>query len=272
MTAQGVAALVDPVHAGVIALIEHVADHVVMPRFGNLAAHEVHEKAADDLVTIADRESERALDEGLSRLLPHAAVVGEEACAADPAVRDRIDHGLCWIIDPIDGTANFAAGRPPFGIMVALCDGGDTIAGWIYDPVTRRLCHAVRGGGAFINGVRVHARATGAQPPVAAISTLFMSDAQRAQLLPRITGCWSMVDIPRCAAEQYPRLVLGINDISLFERTLPWDHAAGVLFVEEAGGRARRLDGSPYRPCDRGTGLLAAATPDLWDAAKGSGF
>ena len=77
----------------------------------------------------------------------------------------------------------------------------------------------------------------------------------------------TLTAIPRCAAEQYPRIVLGINDVALFERTLPWDHAPGALFVEQAGGRVARLDGSAYRLGDRRTGLLAAATPALWDEA-----
>ena len=74
-----------------------------------------------------------------------------------------------------------------------------------------------------------------------------------------------MVDIPRCAAEQYPRLALGVNDLSVFERTLAWDHAAGVLFLNEAGGKAAREDGSPYRVDDHRRGLIAAASPALWD-------
>lgn len=242
-----------------------VARDVVMPRYQNLAAHEVLEKAADDLVTIADRDSEARLSEGLAALLPEASVVGEEGCAADPALRDRIDSGLAWIIDPIDGTGNFAAGRPPFGIMLALASGGETQCGWILDPLTGRFCSALSGSGAFIDGEKVTAQPTGRTPPIAGISVVFLEPDQRASVIARAAGVLDMVDIPRCAAEQYPRLVLGINDLALFERTLPWDHAAGALFVDEAGGRVARADGRPYRPDDRGRGLLAAASPTLWD-------
>jgi fructose-1,6-bisphosphatase/inositol monophosphatase family enzyme len=77
------------------------------------------------------------------------------------------------------------------------------------------------------------------------------------------------VAIPRCAAEQYPRIILGVNDLTLFERTLPWDHAAGVLCLTEAGGVATRFDGSPYRVDDLRSGLIAASTPALWDEACG---
>ena len=75
-----------------------------------------------------------------------------------------------------------------------------------------------------------------------------------------------MVDVPYCAAEQYPRLALGVNDVSIFERTLAWDHAAGALWLNEAGGKCARPDGSPYRASEwRRPGLLGAANPALWD-------
>ena len=105
----------DMMTAPVAALMRQVARDVVMPRYRNLTTDEIVEKAADELVTIADRESEERLQEGLALLLPEAGIVGEEAVSADPAVLDGLGSGVNWIIDPIDGTANFAAGRPPFG-------------------------------------------------------------------------------------------------------------------------------------------------------------
>ena len=138
---------------------------------------------------------------------------------------------MCWIIDPLDGTNNFAAGKPPFGILIALSQGGETIGGWIYDVLTGRFCHARTGEGAYVDGERITARTTGEAPPVAAVSVLFADAARRDALLTHIAPHYRMVDIPRCAAEQYPRLALGVNDLSVFERTLAWDHAAGVLFL-----------------------------------------
>ena len=130
-------------HEPVVALMRQVARDVVMPRFRNHAAHEISEKAANDFVTIADKESELRLAEGLAAILPEAGIIGEEACAADPTILERAGHGLNWIIDPIDGTGNFASGNPPFGIMIALADAGATLAGWILDPMTGRLCHCL---------------------------------------------------------------------------------------------------------------------------------
>jgi len=253
--------------APVEALLRTVGAEVHMAHFGRLRASDIREKTPGDPVTIVDREAEARLGAALSQLLPGTTLVGEEAAAADPAVLERIDAGLCWIIDPLDGTANYAAGHGPFGIILALAERGETIAGWLYDPVSGRLCHAHRGAGAWIDGIPVRARPSGEAFPVAAISTLFIAEDRRDAMHDQGAGRVRFVDVPRCAAEQYPRIVTGINDITTFERVLPWDHAAGVLFVEEAGGRAARPDGSAYRPGDRANGLIAAASPELWDLA-----
>jgi len=252
--------------ASVLAVIKDAAARAVMPRYQQLEAHEVIDKSPGELVTVADREAEVILAEGLAQILPEAAIVGEEACEANPALMDRLGDALCWIIDPIDGTSNFAAGKPPFGIMVALAEAGETIGGWIYDPLRGRFCTAHKGHGAFIDGSAVTARTSGQTPPIAAISLVFADPARREALKTHIAPHYTLVDIPRCAAEQYPRIVLGQNDITIFERTLAWDHAAGVLFLNEAGGKVARPDGAPYRVDQHlRPSLIGAASPALWD-------
>lgn len=252
------------------AVMRRALEVAILPRYRALTADQVIAKATDDLVTIADKDAEVILETGLAALLPEAAVVGEEAAHADSAVLNRLSDPLCWIIDPLDGTNNFAAGKPPFGVLVALAQNGVTVRGWILDGLTGRFCHAAEGAGAWVDGQPVRARTTGENPPIAAISLMFADPARRAGLKAHIAPHYTVVDIPRCAAEQYPRIVLGQNDLSIFERTLAWDHAAGVLFVNEAGGKAARPDGSPYR-VDRHLepGLIAAASPALWDELAG---
>ncbi|PVX30931.1 inositol monophosphatase family protein [Sphingomonas pokkalii] len=250
-------------HAAVSALIRTVAETVVLPRFRNLAAHEVLEKTPGELVTIADREAEERLSEGLSAIDPAAAIVGEEACAADPALMAQAMAARAWIIDPIDGTANFASGQAPFGIMIALLEAGDIRASWVYDPVAGRMCHAAAGGGAFINDAPVRARQSGGARARAAISKVGQSAEDHAARTARFAQAFDLTPLPRCAAENYPRLVLGQNDVAIFRRTLVWDHAPGVLFLAEAGGYVARWDGSPYRIGDDGVGIVAASTPAL---------
>lgn len=257
-----IAALTRPVEA----IMREACERAILPRYQALAAAHVDAKAPDDLVTIADRDSEELLSDHLAWLLPDAQVVGEEAAHADPAVLSRLKDGLCWIVDPLDGTNNFAAGKPPFGVIVALADRGETLGGWILDCLTGRFCHAARGGGAWIDGERVTARTSGEQPPIAAISLVFLEQARREQIREHIAPHYRLVDIPRCAAEQYPRIALGANDVSLFERTLPWDHAAGALFLNEAGGFCARPDGSPYRVDEHERpGMIGAASRALFD-------
>ena len=249
----------------VAALMRDAATRAILPRYRTLTADQIDAKAADDVVTIADQEAELILAEGLASILPEAAIVGEEAAHADPALLERLGDALCWIIDPLDGTNNFARGKPPFGVMVALAEAGEMIAGWIYDPLSGRLIHAHRGGGAWLGEERLTARPSGAEPPIAAVSLVFMDQDQRAAMKRQIAPHYTLVDIPRCAAEQYPRLVLGVNDLSIFERTLAWDHAAGVLLVNEAGGMAARPDGRAYRVDEAHLpGLIGASSPALW--------
>lgn len=251
----------------VAALMRDVAATIMMPRFRQLATSEVSEKTPGDFVTIVDRESEARLSDALARLLPDARVIGEEAVAEDASIVDRIGDGAAWIIDPLDGTNNFTEGKPPFAIMIGLAIDGNREAGWIYDPIQDRMCHAARGGGCWVDGERIHARPSNGPLPKAAIATYFMPPDRQADVHARAIGQLEIVNIPRCAGEQYPRLFLGINDIALFERTHPWDHAAGALMLEEAGGRIARHDGRPYRLDVPGTGAIAAASPRLWDMA-----
>lgn len=252
-------------HEAIHTLLRDVSRRAILPHYQTLTTSQIEAKAADDVVTVADKLSEEMLAEGLEKIVPGLAIVGEEAAHADPAVLERLS-GACWIVDPLDGTRNFAGGKPPFGILIAMAEGGEAHTGWIYDVLADRFCVAHRGKGAFVNGEKVTARPTGETPPVAALSLIYMDPARRASVSEQIAPHYRLVDIPYCAAEQYPRLALGQNDVSIFERTLAWDHAAGVLFLNEAGGKAARPDGSAYRVDERDRkGLIGAASPELWD-------
>jgi fructose-1,6-bisphosphatase/inositol monophosphatase family enzyme len=262
-------------HDAVHALLREVSQRAILPHYRALEDHQIIAKAsggivtADDVVTVADHMAEHILEEGLARIIPGLAVVGEEAAHADPTVLDRL-AGDCWIVDPLDGTRNFANGKPPFGILLAMASGGEAHTGWIYDPLTDRFCVAHKGKGAFIDGEKVSARPTGETPPVAAVSLLFFDVAKRDAVHRALSPHYRLTEVPYCSAEQYPRLVLGTNDVSVFERTLAWDHAAGALFLNEAGGKCARPDGSPYRVDERDRrGLYGAASPTLWDELAG---
>jgi fructose-1,6-bisphosphatase/inositol monophosphatase family enzyme len=251
-------------HESMHALLREVSAKAILPYYRKLAAHEVTAKAAaDDIVTVADQLAEDMLTQGLAKIAD-IPVVGEEAAHADPSVMDRLS-GDCWIVDPIDGTSNFASGEGHFGILIAMARGGLAHTGWIYDPLRDRLLLAHRGKGAFHNGERITARSSGRNPPTLSAMKRYMSAGQRAVFEAEIAPHYELIQAPGCAAEQYPLTVFGEHDLAIYERTLPWDHAACCLFLNEAGGIAARPDGSVYRVDDGRKGMIGAANRALFD-------
>jgi fructose-1,6-bisphosphatase/inositol monophosphatase family enzyme len=258
----------DPLDRQVSALIRNAAATEILPRFGQLHDSEISEKTPGELVTIADHECERLLTEGLQSLLPAARVVGEEACAVDARLLEGLAEGLVWLVDPLDGTANFASASGSFGVIVALAADGDTVAGWLYDPLADRMCFAARDGGAFIASdgsapTRLRVPPAPARN-IATLATQFMPPPVREAAIAAGAAQFELQPIPWCAASHYPSLALGAYQLALFQRTLPWDHAAGALLLIEAGGHVARWDGEPYLFHDPGVGILAAANRDLW--------
>jgi fructose-1,6-bisphosphatase/inositol monophosphatase family enzyme len=254
------------------ALLRETAAGVVLPLFRHLDSSEVEEKAPGEVVTVADRRAERLLADGLVRLLPGSVVVGEEEVSAEPAVLDRLrGTGAVWLVDPIDGTANFAAGRRPFVMMVALLRDGVAEASWILDPVANSLMAARAGAGTHLDGVRMRAPAE-APPPsgLRGVVGRFLPPELRPSTGAGGQRIGELLPGQHCAGREYLDLVAGAQHFVLFWRTLPWDHVPGVLLVAEAGGVSRRLDGSPYDPTDDRTGLLVAANERIWTAVRGA--
>jgi fructose-1,6-bisphosphatase/inositol monophosphatase family enzyme len=249
------------------ALLREAAARAILPRFRALRSHEVEEKSPGELVTAADREAEEIISAGLKALRPAALVVGEEAAALDPALLPKLlEQDEAWLIDPLDGTGHFAAGREPFAVMVALVRGRETVASWMLDPVAGTMRIAERGAGAFTDGTRV--RAADDLPPIqemrGAILRRFLRPEDRARLEPWEKLLKEVLPGFMCAGHEYPAVVAGEQQFALFQRMLPWDHAPGVLFAEEAGAMARRLDGSAYVPGDLRPGLLVAQNASVW--------
>jgi fructose-1,6-bisphosphatase/inositol monophosphatase family enzyme len=253
------------------ALMREAAATAVLPRFRRLQHHEIEEKTPGELVTAADREAEHILTAGLAALLPGSVVVGEEATAADPAVMARLlgDRDV-WVVDPLDGTANFAAGREPFAVMVALVRKGTTTASWMLDPVSGVMCHAERGAGASVAGRRAQAPSSCPAPAMlrGALFKRFLRPEDRAAVERRAASIGEVLPGFMCAGREYPAIIAGEQHFALFWRALPWDHAPGTLFAEEAGAVARRLDGSAYVPGDQRPGVLVAQNRETWQLVR----
>lgn len=249
-------------------ILRAAAQTAVMPRFTRLAASDVFMKAADDPVTIADREAEILIGEALLRLAPDARIVGEEACSVNPRLLNDLGHGTAWIIDPIDGTANFAAGRAPFAMMVALLVEGEVTGSWILDPVRDRLARAELGSGAWVEDQRLRAdRGFSAATSLTGIVSRAFMPAGGQNVLERVcAGVGAAVPTARCAGHEYPLVARGERHFALFWRNLVWDHAPGALLVSEAGGKVVHLNGAPYDPCLSRAGLISAHNPAIADA------
>lgn len=253
-------------------LLQDAAAQVVDPRFRSLQADEVHEKSPGDLVTEADREAEVLITAGLHRLDPGAVVVGEEAVAADPAVLDALRTApRVWVVDPVDGTANFVAGSPEHAVMAALVERGVPVAAVIWQPQLDALWTAERGAGAFCNSRRVDAAPSLPRDPArltGAVSATYLDPATRAQVEANSARFAEVRPGPRCCGVSYPRLATGEDHFALYWKMAPWDHAPGALIVAECGGAVRRWDGSPYRVDVPGTGLLAVSDAGAWDDVR----
>jgi fructose-1,6-bisphosphatase/inositol monophosphatase family enzyme len=249
------------------ALIEEAAAEEIVPRFGKLAAGDVREKAPNDLVTVADLAMERRLTPALSDLLPGSTVVGEEAVSDDAQIQDRL-HGDApvWLIDPVDGTSNFAGARPMIAVIVALVQGGRTIAGWIHDPLAGTTATVEAGAGAWWRGERLRVAPPTALPAMTGpVNFKYFPTGVREQLQERRARVNAVRPL-FCAGQEYLRLASGQIEFALFWRLKPWDHAAGVLLHGEAGGHGARLNAEPYRPIDREGGLLLAPDASSWRA------
>ncbi|WDR03721.1 inositol monophosphatase [Devosia algicola] len=225
---------------------------------------------AIDLVTEADVAAEKHIMSGVSALMPEALFVGEESVAADTKLLDRLASAqLAVVVDPIDGTANYAADLPLFAVMAAVVRHGETIAGIIYDPMGDDWIMAERGGGAWRrrpDGEAVRLRSAATLPleqMVGTASVAFIPPDRRAEIMSNLAKV-RLVSNFRCAGHEYRTLVSGHSQFAMYNKLMPWDHLAGVLISQEAGAYAARLDGSTYQPHHVDGGLLVATDRDAW--------
>jgi fructose-1,6-bisphosphatase/inositol monophosphatase family enzyme len=237
----------------VLALLKDVAEEVINPRFRRLVADEITEKNPGDLVTVADREAEVLIAQALSGAYPGALVLGEEASAADATVLDRFrsaEHA--FTIDPVDGTKNFVHGSPDHAVMVAELRAGEVVRSWIWQPQHELAYVAERGAGAWRNG----------EPLVRSpLDATMRGVTSRSSWVGRALGDLRPLELTwACCGVDYPQLVEGAADYVVYGRSLPWDHAAGLLLLTETGGYVGTVDGSAYRPqLEPPPALVAAA-------------
>ncbi len=256
----------------IVQLTRDVARTEILPRFRRMGPGAIMQKSGpQDLVTEADLAAEAALTAALQARFPGALVVGEEAVAADPTLRQRMAEAPdAFVIDPVDGTWNFAHGLPCFGVIIARLSHGVPVYGLILDPISDDWVTAWTGGGAWlVSDMGQRALRVRDPAPLAWTSGYaapwFLPAPQRRALTAVLCDTERVLSL-RCSAQEYRMLAQGHIGYALSAMLHPWDHAAGVLIVTEAGGHVRFLDGATYTATRTDGHLLTAPDPATWEA------
>ncbi len=242
-------------------LLVEAATKVILPRYRSLEDGEVMEKKPGDLVTVADQETEVYLTERIMAAYPDSVVLGEEAAVLDSGLHERFvaaDHG--WAMDPIDGTKNFVQGSPDFAVMLAETRDGVVSRSWVWLPITERMYISERGRGATCNGAPL---------VMAPLQGLPRGVADHRWVGHELGGRAAPVQVQAmCCGVDYPRLAEGQQDFILYRGQYEWDHLPGLGIIAEMGAVVRTYEGDDYGPGVRGSYLIGARTPELWDELR----
>jgi myo-inositol-1(or 4)-monophosphatase len=225
------------------------------------------------LVSQADRGAEELLRQALAAALPEAEFVGEESFD-NAKWQAGLRADFAWVVDPLDGTSNYVCGLPVWSTSIALChittEGRfDPLLGVIHAPHFDRLWHASRGGGTWLGPRQLKVRP---EPPGGGwhnsmLATGFPYDVAEGhrwsnlEQYGRMQRRFQKIRRMGSAAIDCAFVAEGVYDGMWEFKLAPWDAAAGMLLIEEAGGLISRFDGSPYWPGD--LDMACAATPEL---------
>lgn len=210
----------------------------------------VEYKGDVDLVTEADRASEALITKRIRKRWPDHNILGEEGTRSEQGSEYR------WYVDPLDGTTNFAHGFPVFCVSLALEYRDERVAAVILDPTREEMFTAEQGGGAFLNGKPIHVSSVG-NLAECLVATGFPSHKRHKN--PNIFF-YHQITLKTHGVRRAGSAALDLCDVAcgrfdgFWEFNLnPWDTAAGVLIVQEAGGQVTRFDGQPFRIDSRET-------------------
>ncbi|MDB5491736.1 MAG: Inositol-monophosphatase [Micavibrio sp.] len=255
-------------------LLVLMADNHIVPYFRNLKAEDIETKShANDFVTRADKETEIALTKALHTMVPGCTVIGEEAVSAGLTTTDALNDPkqVIFVLDPVDGTSNFKNGSVTFGEMMSVVVNGEVVAGFIYDVMSGTMYIAVKGEGAYRlprdysgsykDGERLRV-SDGKDLDTANgfLAPYYFPPAARPFLRTAVNGRFQSL---HCSAHEYINVASGKAEFVVVNHMKPWDHLAGALMVQEAGGVAAKFDGSKYLPGDETGGIIVANNPAI---------
>jgi len=229
---------------------------ILLEEFGR--SHEIRNKGLRDIVTETDLAAQAKAIEIIRSQYPDHDIWAEEVSQTPDGASD-----YCWIVDPLDGTTNYARGFPCFSVSLALSHRGKLILGVVYDPLRNQLFRAQRGQGAYLNDDQIHVGA--AEKLMDAVVGLDWAReqelrSQMAQLVAEIApGVWTLRSMGS-AALALCSVAAGWTDAYFHLSLKPWDVAAGSVIIQEAGGAVSDLAGLPWRPssgdCLASNGLI----------------
>jgi fructose-1,6-bisphosphatase/inositol monophosphatase family enzyme len=259
----------------IVNIVRRAARAEIIPRFRRLSDGDIRTKSnASDLVTDADTRAEAMITRALQIAFPSALVIGEEAVAAKPDLLDGIGAAqLAFVIDPVDGTWNFAHGLPLFGVIIAATRYGKPVFGLIYDPIGDDWVIADEDMTPQLQrpfGAARDLKVAMGKPleNLTGIIPLHLfakeKQAQVAATLPAFARVTSL----RCSAHEYRMIAQGHIDFILTAMLHPWDHAAGALIAARAGAHVEMLDGGDYTATRHSGHLLIAPDKATWNKLK----
>ncbi|MBR7003081.1 MAG: inositol monophosphatase family protein [Neisseriaceae bacterium] len=225
-------------------LIRQTTVAEIMPRFLSVGANV---KADGTLVTEADLAAQRVLIDGLQQII-NCPALGEEMSAAEQRQLWQNNANGLWIIDPVDGTTNFASGMPHFAVSVALIQNGESVLGVTFDPLRDEMFYAKKGGGAFLNGTPLPLRRNAChslREAVAAVEVKYLRSGTLANRMQNLSPCRSQRNMG-CSTLDWCYLAAGRFDVFLHGGQKLWDYAAGALIASEAGGQIATLEGDDF--------------------------
>ncbi len=220
--------------------------------------HTVSRKQGFDFVTDVDRRSEEIIRGVIRKAFPEHGFFGEEEVSSGDRSEDQLlDEApeYLWVVDALDGTTNFIRGIPQYAVSVALLQGGEPLAGAVYDPSRDELFSALRGRGAAVNGRPLAVSAVPALSDAILSFGYPASDLSlRAETVRRFKALsphLGSIRVFNCASLLLCYTACGRIDLTFEQGIHLWDMAAGLLLVQEAGGIVCALDGTPLNPHSR---------------------
>jgi myo-inositol-1(or 4)-monophosphatase len=237
------------------------AGKILMKHYGKVGARQ---KKDGTLVTRADTEAEEKIKSILSGEFPGHSFLGEETGS------DRKDSEYTWVVDPLDGTTNYSLMNPFFNVSICLAKVKEPLIGVVYSPVQKELFTAVKGRGAFLNGRKIGVSASGSLKG-SGIAFCHGKDKRSVEAISRIFHAFKSVNQTfrqmGAAALELCYVACGRLDAFLVAGARPWDIAAGMLIVREAGGRATDFSGREYDTGSRdiiaSNGIIHGKVADL---------